>query len=95
MSQENVHEQMYSWIGYYNVKKNEMCYSFGITRRTNNDAVITHLGLIHKKFQYRISYDINTSNLQSVSNGRGGFEFSITFINKKINPNPLRSCPDL
>ena len=95
MSQENVHEQMYSCIGYYNVKKNEMCYSFGITRRTNNDAVITHLGLIHKKFQYRISYDINTSNLQSVSNGRGGFEFSITFINKKINPNPLRSCPDL
>ena len=95
MFQKNVNEIMISWMGYYNVEKSGTCYSFGITRRTNDDAVIAHLGLMHKKLQYRISYDVNTSNLQSISNGRGGFEFSIIFINSKINPNPFRSCPDL
>lgn len=95
MRQENITEVMYSWIGYYYHKKNNMFYTYGVTRRTNNDAVIAHLGLKYKKLQYRLSYDINTSGLQSISNGRGGFEFSVIFINSKINPTPIRTCPDL
>lgn len=95
MKQENINELMYSWTGYYYNSKNDMFYTYGVTRRTNNDAVIAHLGLKYNKLQYRLSYDLNTSKLQSISNGRGGFEFSIIFINSKINPTPIRTCPDL
>lgn len=95
MKQGNVNEIMFSWVGYSYFEKNDINFSYGITRRTNNDAVIVQLGVKYKKFQYRISYDLNTSNLQTVSNGRGGFEFSLVFINSKVNPIPIRTCPNL
>jgi len=95
MKQQNATELMFSWIGYYYYEKNDISFSYGVTRRTYNYALIAQLGVKYKKFQYRVSYDINTSNLQTISNGRGGFEFSIVFINSKINPLPIRTCPDL
>jgi type IX secretion system PorP/SprF family membrane protein len=95
MKQGNVDEIMFSWIGYSYFEKNDISFSYGLTRRTNNDAVIVQMGVKHKKFQYRISYDMNTSNLQTVSNGRGGFEISLVYINSKVNPLPFRTCPNL
>lgn len=95
MKQGNVNEIMFSWIGYSHLEKNNMTLSYGLTRRTNNDAVIMQLGMKYKNLVYRVSYDLNTSNLQSVSNGRGGFEFSIVWIKNKINPIPIRTCPNL
>ncbi|MCB9188563.1 MAG: PorP/SprF family type IX secretion system membrane protein [Flavobacteriales bacterium] len=95
MKQGNVNEIMFSWVGYSYFEKSDISFSYGLTRRTNNDAVIVQMGVKYKKFQYRISYDLNTSNLQTVSNGRGGFEFSLVFINSKVNPIPVRTCPNL
>lgn len=95
MKQGNVDEVMFSWVGYSYFEKNDISFSYGLTRRTNNDAVIVQMGVKYKKFQYRISYDLNTSNLQTVSNGRGGFEFSLVFINSKVDPIPIRTCPNL
>lgn len=95
MKQGNIEELMFSWIGYSYFEKNDISFSYGLTRRTNNDAVIVQMGLKYKKFQYRISYDLNTSNLQTVSSGRGGFEISLVYISSKINPLPIRTCPNL
>ncbi len=95
MKQENIKEVMFSWMGYYYMENKDAFATYGITRRTNDDAVIAHIGLKYKQLQYRLSYDVNTSNLQSISNSRGGFEISLIFISSKIDPTPIRSCPDL
>ena len=95
MRQENITEIMFSWMGYYYLENKDAFATYGVTRRTNDDAIIAHIGLKYKQLQYRISYDVNTSNLQSISNSRGGFEISLIFISSKVNPTPIRSCPDL
>ena len=95
MRQKNVDELMFSWIGYYYMKEQDIYLLYGTTRRTNDDAMIAQLGLKYGKFTYRLSYDVNTSSLSTISNGRGGFEISIVYISNKVDPNPVRSCPDL
>ena len=49
------------------------------------DAVIIYAGLEFGSYALGISYDVNTSDLTSASNGQGGFEISLRFI----NPNPF------
>jgi type IX secretion system PorP/SprF family membrane protein len=45
-----------------------------------NDAVIASLGMRLKFYTIGISYDINTSELNQVSSGRGAFELSLKYI---------------
>ena len=59
----------------------------------NKDAVIIELGVKYTKYTVRASYDINTSSLKAISNGRGGFEVSFTYIPAKLKPNPVPNCP--
>lgn len=66
----------------------------GITYR-NKDAAILEFGAKYAKFIGRISYDINTSDLNNVSRGRGGTEISLTYIFSTPNPNPVPTCPRL
>ncbi len=61
----------------------------------NEDAAIFEFGAKYGNFIGRLSYDINTSNLSSVSSGRGGTEFSLTYIFSRPNPNPAPTCPTL
>jgi len=49
------------------------------------DALIFGLGIEKDNIQANISYDINTSDLTSASNNKGGFEFSIIYLWKKKN----------
>lgn len=42
-----------------------------------NDAVIVEIGISFKNLLYKMSYDINTSSLNTYSSKRGGIEFSI------------------
>lgn len=49
------------------------------------DAVITSFLMEMGSFAIGVSYDINTSGLSGVSNGRGGYEISLRFI----SPNPF------
>ena len=51
----------------------------------SNDAAMLTAGLEFKGFRFGVSYDYNTSNLKSSSNGNGGFEISLRYI----APNPL------
>lgn len=60
-----------------------------------NDALIPALALYSGKFRLGFSYDINTSPLKTVSNSRGGPEFSIVYISRKIKAQVQRNviCP--
>jgi type IX secretion system PorP/SprF family membrane protein len=59
------------------------------------DAVIPSAAIYWNKIRLGFSYDVNISSLRTVSNGRGGPEFSITYITRKIRSTPQRSviCP--
>ena len=48
-----------------------------------NDAAILGCGLLKDNIEANITYDINTSDLVTASNNKGGFEFSIIYIWKK------------
>lgn len=61
----------------------------------NKDAAIFEFGAKYGNFIGRISYDINTSSLNSVSSGRGGTELSLTYIFNRPNPNPIPTCPKI
>ena len=58
--------------------------SLGIFYR-NKDALIPTFFFEIGQYSLGLSYDINTSALKQASNGRGGFEISLRFI----NPNPF------
>jgi len=84
MMQKNVYEIKFGVLAYYvwsskkTSKTSETILIFGPTYR-NNDAVVLHFGMIYNQFEYRISYDVNTSSLNKVSKYRGGFEISIVY----------------
>jgi hypothetical protein len=61
----------------------------------DEDAAIFEFGARYGNFIGRLSYDINTSSLNSVSSGRGDTEFSLTYIFSRPNPNPVPTCPRL
>ena len=101
MNQQNANEKTLSFNGSYYLKAQDAWVYAGIDYRSFqfrefsvNDAFISMAGLKYKRYEYRISYDINTSSLKSVSRGRGGFELSITYIAEKLKKNQY-SCPRL
>ncbi len=58
--------------------------SFGGFLRAK-DAVIATMLFEYSQYAIGLSYDVNTSPLRTASNGRGGFEISLRFV----NPNPF------
>jgi hypothetical protein len=62
--------------------------SFGGHYRFGDAAVVSTL-IEFGKFALGVSYDINVSGLQQATNGQGGIEISLRFI----NPDPFTS-PD-
>jgi type IX secretion system PorP/SprF family membrane protein len=56
------------------------------------DAMIPYIGLEFGPFRFGASYDVNTSALRTVSDGRGGFEVSLIYIGKSSGDRPL-NCP--
>lgn len=93
MKQVNAQEYTASLLVHYYLK-DDTYLIFGPTYRSN-DAGIIELGLKKGQYTCRVSYDINTSSLQTVSNHRGGFEISLTYIARRNRPNPLANCPRL
>ncbi|HEX8517573.1 MAG TPA: PorP/SprF family type IX secretion system membrane protein [Bacteroidia bacterium] len=74
--------------------KDDTYLIFGPTYRSK-DAGIIEAGIKKGQYTCRVSYDINTSSLKEVSNYRGGFEISFTYIARRSKPNPLANCPRL
>jgi type IX secretion system PorP/SprF family membrane protein len=94
MKQVNAQELTTSLILHYYLKGSDAYILFGPTWR-KKDAAIIEGGLKYGKYTCKISYDINTSTLNPSTNGRGGFEVSLTYIPKKQKPNPIPNCPRL
>lgn len=49
------------------------------------DALVATMLFEYSQYAIGLSYDVNTSLLRTASNGRGGFEISLRFV----NPNPF------
>ena len=63
--------------------KNEWSISGGVDLRITNllDAFIPKIYVNIENFSLGLSYDINVSKLNAYTNYRGGFEFSLRFVN--------------
>jgi type IX secretion system PorP/SprF family membrane protein len=57
-----------------------------------NDAFIPYVGLEFGSFRFGTTYDINTSNLKSASNSRGGIEISLIYIKRDPESKGI-NCP--
>lgn len=82
MYQRNAFYHLYGMSGYYALPEQELKMMLGGYWRLN-DAIIPSLGMNYKGLTFRVSYDINYSDLQEFSRGRGGIEFSLIFKGKQ------------
>jgi len=57
------------------------------------DAIVPVIRLASNSFTVGLSYDVNISSLQTVSEGRGGFELSLAYIGFLEHENPRYLCP--
>ena len=60
------------------------------------DALIPAVKIDYNPFSIGLSYDVNVSQLKTASQGRGGFELSITYIGFLNRDNSTREkvfCP--
>lgn len=71
-------------VGESLIKSEATSVFFGLYDRFG-DAMLVTGGLETKGFRLGVSYDYNTSNLKTASNGQGGFEVTLSYI----KPNPL------
>jgi type IX secretion system PorP/SprF family membrane protein len=94
MRQINDREFTATLLLHYFLQDSDTYLIFGPTYR-NKDAAIIEAGIKKGRYTCRISYDVNTSSLKNVSDHRGGFEISLTYIARKSKPNPLANCPRL
>lgn len=57
----------------------------------NSDAIMVTAGVQFQGFRVGVAYDYNTSSLNTVSNGRGGFEIALSYVGL----NPIRAARNL
>lgn len=80
-------------FGYY-LKGSDIHILLGAIHRVNDAMVVTG-GLRMSNFILKLGYDVNLSRLSTVSNGRGGFEISLTYLHKKSEKVNEKICPRL
>jgi type IX secretion system PorP/SprF family membrane protein len=89
MNQATASEFTMGLLSYYrlNDTKSNVRYDliFGLNYRLK-DAVIIQMGVKKDNIAIRMSYDINTSYLNSYTNGKGGFEMTLIITGKKGTP---------
>jgi len=90
MQQENAQEINYGLMLHYHLKGAILL--FGPTYRSA-DAFIIEGGAKIGSYEAKIGYDFNTSELNDFSDGKGGFEISLTYIPRIFKPNPIQNCP--
>ena len=85
MNQGKAQELTIGATGFYHIKETESDVLFGINYRIK-DALVLLVGMKYGLHIIAFSYDINTSNLNDSTNGRGAFEFSIVLSGIKGQP---------
>lgn len=59
-----------------------------------SDAMIASAGIDYNNLNVGVSYDFNTSDLERVSNKKGGYELSLIYIIRKVKPIGIKPpCP--
>ena len=94
MNQANAWELNVGGLGYYRIsgkEAKEVKYDliFGLNYRLK-DAVMVQAGVQKDNFVLRMSYDFNTSYLNTYTNGKGGFEITLQVYGKK-GQSPFKS----
>jgi len=92
MRQKNAQEINYGLMLHYHLKGSGAILLFGPTYRSA-DAFIVEGGVKIGSYEAKIGYDYNTSSLNTYSDGKGGFEISLTYIPRIFKPNPVQNCP--
>lgn len=92
MSQNNDQEINYGLMLHYHMGGSGAIILFGPTYRSA-DAFILEAGLKIGSYEAKLGYDYNTSELNDFSDGKGGFEISLTYIPRIFKPNPVNNCP--
>jgi type IX secretion system PorP/SprF family membrane protein len=96
-NQTEVSELIVSANGSYIIKNSALrkqALLFGVAYR-NQDAVYPSIGFIYNQWQFGLSYDVNTSSLNTASNQRGAYEIGIVYLLSIFNEQhkSFRSCP--
>lgn len=108
MKQQDYWEQTYAVdLGYY-LKGSDLYLTAGGLFRTvgwpgnssvasviSSDAMLLTVGAKMEDIVLKVGYDINVSSLSTASNGRGGFEVSLTYIHRKKDMKNEKICPRL
>lgn len=92
MRQLNAQEINYGLIAHYHLGSTGVIAMLGPTFRSS-DAFILEGGAKFGNYEAKVSYDFNTSSLNDFSDGKGGFEISLTYIPRIFKPNPIKNCP--
>jgi type IX secretion system PorP/SprF family membrane protein len=85
MNQAKAYEYNLGLQAWYTIKDTDFDVMLGGNYRYK-DAFVIQAGLKQKEHIFRISYDVNTSYLNSYSGGRGGIEFSLLLNGVKGEP---------
>lgn len=88
MRQVNNNEFQFSTSGYYYFKEYE-AFLFSTLNFRPKDAFIFNLGIIYKEYRICAGYDLNTSQLKTITNGKGSFEISLTYTKFNTKSYPL------
>lgn len=92
MRQRNAQELNYGLMAHYHLGSTGVIVLLGPTLRSS-DAFILEGGAKFGNYEAKVSYDFNTSSLSDFSDGKGGFEISLTYIPRIFKPNPIKNCP--
>ncbi|MCB0402908.1 MAG: PorP/SprF family type IX secretion system membrane protein [Flavobacteriales bacterium] len=92
MRQRNAQEINYGLMVHYHLSGAGVIILLGPTLRSS-DAFIIEGGAKFGNYEAKVSYDFNTSSLSDFSDGKGGFEISLTYIPRIFKPNPIQNCP--
>jgi type IX secretion system PorP/SprF family membrane protein len=92
MAQRNAQELNYGLMAHYHLGSTGVIVLLGPTLRSS-DAFILEGGAKFGNYEAKVSYDFNTSSLSDFSDGKGGFEISLTYIPRIFKPNPIKNCP--
>lgn len=83
MNQAKAQELNIGALAYYRLKKDVVCdLMVGLNYRVK-DACMLQLGMTYDNVVVRMSYDVNTSYLNTYTNKRGGYEVTLQLTGRK------------
>jgi type IX secretion system PorP/SprF family membrane protein len=92
MKQGKATEQTYACDAGYYIEKGKVYLLAGFVFRTK-DASIVSAGVKKEEYTLKFGYDFNTSTLKTVTNRRGAYEISLTYLLGKEKMKKIKHCP--